>query len=639
MSKSKDAANMENKLAFAEEGKVVTRFPPEPSGYLHIGHAKAALLNNFYARKYNGRMILRFDDTNPTNEKAEFTDNIMLDLGRLGIKPDVVTHTSDYFGELEELCGKMIRDGLAYVDDTPADASQLACTAFKGKEDAIKGALVLELDQEGALAYNRVILEIKDPLAVKVRQGEEIHLIGYKNAVIDAVLENESGKAIVARGHLVDSSANPDLSAQASFKWLPATVSEQRKYGLESFSRHRSLSDNLKLWEEMLQGTAKGLECCVRAKMGMSHKNKCMRDPVIYRCVVDTPHPRFGDRFKAYPTYDFACPVVDALEGVTHAMRTIEYADRNEQFNWFIEKLNLRKVHIYEFSRLNFIHTVLSKRNLKYFVEQGFVDGWSDPRFPTIQAVMRRGMTVDALLEFVLTQGASKNANLMEWDKIWAINKGKMDPVVPRYSAVDSSAIELDLSLDSSAPCEIETKTVAAHPKNPEVGTKKIVMLNKVWIDLADAKEIAVGEEVTLMQWGNAFVDTLEKNQLGEIVKMTGRLNLGGDFKLTKKKLHWLPKTDQLVPVQMNYYDYLITKPKIEENDVIDDLINPKSKWTVHGFGAKEFATLKKGDRIQVERKGYFIVDSSAEQGNEVVLIHIPDGKSKLSPLVANNGK
>jgi glutamyl-tRNA synthetase len=634
MSKNKDVANMENKLAFAEDGKVVTRFPPEPSGYLHIGHAKAALLNNYYARKYNGKMILRFDDTNPSNEKAEFTDNILLDLARLGIKPDVTTHTSDYFDMLQDLCCKMIRDGKAYVDDTPAEASAMACHEYKGSYDAIKGTIVVELDKGEIGGYNRVILEIKELTPESITKGDEICLTNYRNIVIDdLIMDKTSGKPIVARAHLV--ALNP-TQAKSEVKWLPATVSEQRKYGLDSFSKHRSLDDNLRLWDEMLRGTPKGLECCVRANMGMTLKNKCMRDPVIYRCVVDTPHPRFGDKYKAYPTYDFACPVVDALEGVTHAMRTIEYADRNEQYKWFLKALELRDIHIYEFSKLNFVHTVLSKRKLKWFVEKGFVDGWSDPRFPTIQAVTRRGITVEALLEFVLTQGASKNANLMEWDKIWAINKAKIDPIVPRYAAVDSTAVEFDMSQDPTAPVSLETRTVAAHPKNPDVGTKEICMFNKVLIDLADAKEIEDGEELTLMQWGNAIVDKVVRDENGTIQKLVGRLNLEGDFKTTKKKLHWLPKIDQglLVPVEMNYYDYLITKPKIEENDVVEDLINPHSRWTIKGLGAKEFGSLKKGDRIQIERKGYFIVDSPADNGKPAVLIHIPDGKSKLSPLV-----
>ena len=628
MSKNKDIANMEGKLAFAEEGKVVTRFPPEPSGYLHIGHAKAALLNHFYARKYNGKMILRFDDTNPSNEKVEFTDNILLDLARLGIKPDVVTHTSDYFDKLQELCMQMIASGKAYVDDTPADASAMACFAFKGKEESIKGTIVLELDQGAPGQYNRVVLEIKELKPDSLQKGDEIHLAGYSNAVIDEVLADGSGKPVVARGHLVTS---PVSAAKTELKWLPGTVSEQRKYGLDSFSKHRPVSENLRLFEEMLSGTPKGLDCCVRANMGMTLKNKCMRDPVMYRCVVDTPHPRFGEKYKAYPTYDFACPVVDSVEGVTHALRTIEYADRNEQYKWFLTALGLRDVNIYEFSKMNFIHTVLSKRKLKWFVEKGFVDGWSDPRFPTVQAVVRRGMTVDALLEFVLTQGASKNANLMEWDKIWAINKSKIDPVVPRYAAVDSNAVMLELA---GAPAAVECKHVPAHPKNPDVGQKEICTLNKVWIDLADASEIADGEEVTLMQWGNAIVDSVVRRADGSVDRMTGRLNLEGDFKLTKKKLHWLPCTDFLVPLEMNYYDYIITKPKIEENDIVEDLINPNSKWTVSGNGAKEFGALSKGDRVQVERKGYFIVDKTLAEAGKVVLINIPDGKTKLSPLV-----
>ena len=625
---------MEGKLAFAEDGKVVTRFPPEPSGYLHIGHAKAALLNHFYARKYNGKMILRFDDTNPSNEKVEFTDNILLDLARLGIKPDVVTHTSDYFDQLQSLCMQMIQEGKAYVDDTPADAAGMACLAFKGKEDAIKGTIVLELDQGEPGEYNRVVLEIKELKPDSLLKGDQIQLIGYSNAIVDEVLfDSASGKPIVAKGHLVSSTGPCKMEA----RWLPGTVSEQRKYGLDSFSKHRSVSENMRLFDLMLAGSPKGLDCCVRANMGMALKNKCMRDPVMYRCVVDTPHPRFGDRYKAYPTYDFACPVVDSVEGVTHALRTIEYADRNEQYKWFLHAMALREVNIYEFSKMNFIHTVLSKRKLKMFVERGFVDGWSDPRFPTVQAVIRRGMTVDALLEFVLTQGASKNANLMEWDKIWAMNKSKIDPVVPRYAAVDATAVELDMSGDSAAPRAVEVKTVPAHPKNPDVGTKNICMLNKVWIDLMDANEVADGEELTLMQWGNAIVDKVIRRADGSIEKMVGRLNLEGDFKTTKKKLHWLPcQPDLLVPVQMNYYDYLITKPKIEENDVIEDLINPKSMWTVAGQGAKEFAALKKGDRIQIERKGYFIVDQTLQEAGQVVLINIPDGKTKLSPLVAN---
>jgi glutamyl-tRNA synthetase len=244
-------------------------------------------------------------------------------------------------------------------------------------------------------------------------------------------------------------------------------------------------------------------------------------------------------------------------------------------------------------------------------------------------------LTVDALLEFVLTQGASRNSNLMEWDKIWAINRGKIDPITPRYACVDTTAVVFDLTNDPTAPTSPVVKTVPAHPKNPDVGTKDIVGLNKILIDMADAREIVEGEEVTLMSWGNAIIEKIEKDSVtGAVTGLVGRLNLDGDFKATKKKLHWLPDMkNELVPVELKYFDYLITKPKIEDNDVVEDLINPQSAWNVQGFGAKEIGKLKKGDRIQIERKGYFIVDVAAGAGKEVVLINIPDGKSKLSPL------
>ena len=598
---------------------------------MHIGHAKAALLNNYYARKYHGKMILRFDDTNPTNEKSEFTDNILLDLAKLGIVPDQITHTSDYFQNLQDICMKMIQDGAAYIDDTPADVSGLQCPV--SPDAAVKGAFVLELDS-APRQYNRIVLEMKEMKPDSFTVGSRFILSGYKTVIIDEIFcDSETGNPCAGRGHIVAELTDVVDDPGVPIKWVPGTVSEQRKYGLCSVSRFNSAEKSLTLWNEMLAGTEKGLDCCVRAKMGMALKNKCMRDPVIYRCVVDTPHPRFGDKFKAYPTYDFACPVVDSLEGVTHAMRTIEYADRNEQYNWFITHLNLRKVNIYEFSKLNFIHTVLSKRKLKWFVENDHVSGWNDPRFPTIQAVMRRGMTVDALLEFVLTQGASRNSNLMEWDKIWAINKAKMDPIVPRLAAVESSAVVLTLSGAPTEPTVV--KEAACHPKNAELGTKKIVGLDRIFIDLIDANEIANGEEVTLMGWGNAIIDTVHRDANGAVTHLQGRLNLEGDFKLTKKKLHWLPALNtQVVPVKMEYYSYLITKPKIEETDKIEDFINEKSKWEIRGFGAPEFANLKVGDRIQIERKGYFIVD--AIENSTVVLINIPDGKSKLSPVVSS---
>ena len=526
--KKRDEANMEGKLIGAEMGKVVTRFPPEPSGYLHIGHCKALIINESFARAYQGKLILRFDDTNPCKEKMEFEEAMLEDIGKLGIKPDQVTYTSDSFGKMEEFAHQLIKDGLAYVDDTPVD-------------------------------------EMRD----------------------------------------------------------------QRGKGVENASRSRSVEENQKLFAEMLKGTELGQKCCLRAKIDMAHKNKCMRDPVFYRCIVDTPHHRFGFQYKAYPTYDFACPIVDSIEGVTHACRTIEYADRNEQFQWVIEALKLRPVSIYEFSKTNFVHTVLSKRKLTWFVENGVVPGWDDPRFPTIRGVLRRGLTIDALRDFVLTQGASRATNLMEWDKIWSINKQKIDPIVPRYAAVDAkSHVILELS---DGPATETGHLDLLHPKNPELGKKLVLTYKRIMLEFDDAKNIEAGEEITLIHWGNMIVERIEGS--GEGIKLFGRTHLQGNVKDTKKKLHWVPQLDEsrLTKVTLREYDHLITKSKLEETDDFQQYINPQSIYDTPALGDPALKTLQRGDKLQLERRGYYIVDEPAQPKNDFtpVLVYIPDGKTK----------
>jgi glutamyl-tRNA synthetase len=300
--KEKTDGSFEVDLPGAEMGKVCTRFPPEPSGYLHIGHAKAALLNQYFAQKYNGRLIIRFDDTNPSKEKDEFVDSILQDLETLGVKGDVITYTSDYFPQLMEMCEKLIKEGKAYVDDTEREQMQL-----------------------------------------------------------------------------------------------------ERKALIESKCRNQTVEENLKLWQEMVAGTARGVQCCVRGKLDMSNANASLRDPVYYRCNP-TPHHRVGSKYKVYPTYDFACPFVDSIEGVTHALRSSEYHDRNDQYYRVLDDMQLRRVHVWDFSRLNFVYTLLSKRKLQWFVDNGKVEGWHDPRFPTVRGITRRGLTVEALKQFILSQ-------------------------------------------------------------------------------------------------------------------------------------------------------------------------------------------------------------------------------------------
>ena len=300
--KEKSDGALEVDLPGAEMGKVCTRFPPEPSGYLHIGHAKAALLNQYFAQKYKGRLIIRFDDTNPSKEKEEFVESILQDLDTLGVKGDVITYTSDYFPQLMEMCEKLIKEGKAYVDDTEREQMQI-----------------------------------------------------------------------------------------------------ERKALIESKCRNQTVEENLKLWKEMVAGTARGVQCCVRGKLDMSNVNASLRDPVYYRCNP-TPHHRVGSKYKVYPTYDFACPFVDSIEGVTHALRSSEYHDRNDQYYRVLEDMQLRRVHVWDFSRLNFVYTLLSKRKLQWFVDNGKVEGWHDPRFPTVRGITRRGLTIEALKQFILSQ-------------------------------------------------------------------------------------------------------------------------------------------------------------------------------------------------------------------------------------------
>lgn len=238
------------------------------------------MLNYHYAKMYGGKMILRFDDTNPITEKLEFVENIQTDLKTLEIVPDKVSYSSDFFKEIQDYCRKLIQDGNAYADDTPADR-----------------------------------------------------------------------------------------------------MKEERDVGTESKCRAFTVEENLKNFEDMLAGRTTTF--CIRAKLNMQNPVKCLRDPVFYRCKQE-PHHRTGSTYKAYPTYDLTVPIVDSLEGVTHALRTVEYRDRNALYEWVQKVLNLRTSKIYDFSKLNLVSTVLSKRKLKWFVENGHVDGWNDPRFPTV---------------------------------------------------------------------------------------------------------------------------------------------------------------------------------------------------------------------------------------------------------------
>ncbi|XP_075982844.1 glutamyl-prolyl-tRNA synthetase isoform X3 [Anticarsia gemmatalis] len=521
-------------LPHAEMGKVVVRFPPEASGYLHIGHAKAALLNQYYQQAFQGTLVMRFDDTNPAKENAEFEKVILEDVEMLEIKPDMFTHTSQYFDLMLQLCEKLIKEGKAFVDDTPAEQ-----------------------------------------------------------------MKNE------------------------------------REQKIDSKNRSNSVEKNLQLWEEMKKASDVGVQCCVRAKIDMQSANGCMRDPTIYRCKPET-HPRTGTQYKVYPTYDFACPIVDSIEGVTHVLRTMEYHDRDPQFYWFIEALGLRKPYIWEYSRLSMTNTVLSKRKLTWFVEQGLVDGWDDPRMPTVRGVLRRGMTVEGLRQFIQAQGSSRSVVFMEWDKIWAINKKVIDPIAPRYTALESNPVPVNLKGVTES-----TLSVALHPKNPDVGNKQVWVAPRLLIDQVDAKTLKEGENATFINYGNIMIDKIHKSADGTVTSIDATPNLDNkDYKKTLK-LTWLADTDKSprVEVYCVYFDHIISKPLLGKDEDFKQFIGHQTRWEIPMLGEPELLKLKVGDIIQLQRRGFFRVDVApappsphTSRTTPLVLFHVPDGHTKEMP-------
>ncbi|KIY43661.1 glutamyl-tRNA synthetase [Fistulina hepatica ATCC 64428] len=557
---SKTAAGFALGLEGAKEGEVVTRFPPEPSGYLHIGHAKAVILNHYFAKMYKGKLLIRFDDTNPSKEKTEFEETILEDLHLLNVVGDSVTHTSDYFQQIYDLAVKMIGTGRAYADDTDATTP------------------------------------VNTPCSCPPKSHGQLSRMAF-----------------------------------------------ERFHGIHSTRRNATVEENLTRFKEMAAGSEEGARWCLRAKISMENPNKAMRDPVIYRCN-SIPHHRTGDKWKVYPTYDFACPIVDSLEGVTHALRTNEYRDRNAQYYWMIEALGLRPVRIWDFSRLNFIYTILSKRKLTQFVNSGIVSGWDDPRMPTVRGIRRRGLTVEALQQFMLQQGPSQAILSLEWDSLWNLNKKVIDPIAPRYwSVIKKGMVPVTIY---GGPASPEVRTLPKHKKNPTVGEKSTVYTSSVLVEQADAASFGDQEEITLMDWGNAIVRSKVVDTSGAVTTLEMELHLDGDFRTTKKKVTWLAQpTDahKLVDVRLLDYDYLITKKKIEEGDNWEDLVTPVSEFKEEALADANVLDVEKDEQkiIQFERKGFYSYDGKDTDGY-LRFVKIPDGKaastaSKATP--AQEGK
>jgi glutamyl-tRNA synthetase len=520
-------ANFDNlALKDPQVGKVVTRFPPEPSGYMHIGHMKAALLNQFFAKKYEGKMQVRFDDTNPAKESVDFEPVILEDLARLDIIPDKVTHTSDYFPEIEKHMEKAIKDGFAYCD---------------------------EMDAE--------------------------------------------------------------------------TMSAQRYDGIESEARKNSVEKNLALWKELLAG--KNSKVCVRAKIDMQSTNRTLRDPVLYRTV---------EGHGARPLYDWACPIADSMDGVTHALRSQEYHDRNALYDWVLNVTKVRPVALEDFSRINFDFYLMSKRKLQALIDSGVADSWSDPRFPTVRGITRLGLAVPVLTRFILSMGASKSTVQMSQDKLWALNKKYLDPRVERHVAFrQDEAVQLKLDGHS----EVKVVSCLVHPKQGTDGCeidpekrKTRVFSGDLLVHKADFVDAPVGEEITLMGWGNCIIT----QALDDKGVVRAKLNLDGDVKATKKKVTFISEAPTANPVRdvtIVQCDALLKKPKLTEDDVFEECLNRESRREFKFVGEASLRTLSKGQQIQIERIGYFIVDSVSPN---LVLIETPT-KGPVDPSKAAKKK
>ena len=432
--------------------EVRVRFAPEPSGYLHIGHLKALYLNMQIIEKYGGQLILRFDNTNPVTEKDDFEIAILEDLQRLNIHISQITHTSNYFPQIEYCAQVLIEKNLAYLDNTPADQ-----------------------------------------------------------------------------------------------------MKAERKAGTPSVCREQSIEQNLELWKLFLAG--KIPEYCLRAKISMTSPNKSLRDPVIYRYSS-----------KPFPCYDFACPIVDALEGITYALRADEYLTHKDIYQWIGKKLDLQVSYLYHFTKINMPHVVISKREIKTLINNGYLNDWNDPRLPTVRGLLKGGIIPDALKKFIYRIGDGAGAKYENWERLWTINQQLIDPVIPRYSSI--------LENNTNLTIQGGIDDIIERPKfrgNPGLGNKRIYLSSQILIDNDDFQEIKDGEEISLLNYGNIIVDKAQ--QLAQFVQ-------DGNFKTTKLKLNWLTNDpNRLVRIQLVSFDNLFKEEKPDEESIPQ--LNTRKEITV----------------------------------------------------------
>ena len=513
-----------------EEGRVdhiVTRFPPEPNAYLHIGHARA-IVNDFeLAAAFGGYTNLRFDDTNPVNEGAEYVGAILEDLKWLGYTPKNVFFGSDYFERTYEKAILLIKKGLAYVDDLSPEET----TKYRG------------------------------------------------------------------------------------------TLTEP---GIESPWRNRSVEENLDLFERMRKGEFANGEKTLRAKIDMSSSNINMRDPVMYR-ILHVPHHRQGDKWCIYPMYDFAHPLQDAFEGVTHSLCSLEYDNHRPLYDWFIEKCEMEHVpHQYEWGRLNITNTIMSKRYLRQLVEGGYVTGYDDPRMPTLVGLKRRGFTPEAIKSFILYTGLSRINSTTEADNLDFFLREDQKLTAPRPMAVLDPLL---LIIDNYPEGQVETLEAPNNVENEALGTRTINFSNKVYIEREDFieekpnkkwKRLSLGDEVRLMNAYFVKAVSVDKDEEGNIVAVhctyDPETRSGSNFEGRRPNgtIHFVDAATA-IPATFNLFEPLIFDETEETRGVnFLERLNPNSWVKMEGFVEKSLAATKPLDHFQFIRNGYFCTDKES---------------------------
>jgi len=517
-------------------GKVVTRFPPEPNGYLHIGHAKSICLNFGIARDYAGLCNLRFDDTNPAKEEVEYVESIIADVRWLGFDwDDRLYYASDYFDKLHAHAVSLIERGLAYVDELSSDA-------------------------------------------IRAHRG---------------------------------------------------TLTEA---GRNSPYRDRPVAESLALFEKMRKGELEEGSCVLRAKIDMSSPNINMRDPALYR-IKKAPHHRTGDKWVIYPMYDYAHPLSDAFEGITHSICTLEFEDHRPFYDWTIENCptgaNPQQI---EFARLNLTYTVLSKRKLLLLVQEGHVSGWDDPRMPTLSAMRRRGYTPEAIRAFCDRIGVAKRDSIVDVALLEHAVRDDLNRRAPRTMGVLRPA---KLVITNYPAGQVEEVEVQVNPEDPGTGMRKVPFSRELWIESDDAREVPPpkyhrlfpGNEVRLR--GAYFVrcTSVVKDAAGNVVELSCTYDpatRGGDApdgRKVKGTIHWISAAHS-VPASVRLYEPLFTKENPnDESDGADwrTMLNKHSLETLEGCRVdRATADLPAGSVVQFERLGYFCKDPDSKPGAPV---------------------